>query len=101
LKPDGVLAIHTSNTYLDLAPVVQLLADDAGYQARLISNGDDKRKLIDSSDWVLVTCNNKLLEHLETTVFIDSVTVPPGLKLWTDDYNNVFRIMRPVNFDKH
>ena len=44
LKPDGVLAIHTSNTYLDLAPVVQLLADDAGYPARLISNGDDNRR---------------------------------------------------------
>ncbi len=27
LKPDGILAVHTSNTYLQLAPVVKQLAD--------------------------------------------------------------------------
>src|SRR5262249_17511391 len=47
LKPDGILAIHTSNTYLNLEPVVQLLANDAGYPARWISNDDDRRKLVD------------------------------------------------------
>ena len=101
LKPNGVLAIHTSNTYLDLAPVVQLLADDAGSPARMISNGDDKRKLIDSSDWVLVTRNATFLNDLESSTFIETIAVPPRLKLWTDDYNNVFQIMRPVSFDKH
>ena len=63
LKPDGILAIHTSNTYLDLNPVVQLLADDAHYPARLITNDDDLRKLIDASDWVLVTRNDRFLER--------------------------------------
>ena len=57
LKPNGVLAIHTSNTYLDLEPVVKLLADDAGYSAAWVSNDDDRRKLVDASDWVLVTRN--------------------------------------------
>src|SRR2546428_10045954 len=37
LKPAGILAIHTSNTYLRLAPIVQLLARDAGCSARLIA----------------------------------------------------------------
>ena len=36
LKADGILAVHTSNTYLDLNPVVKLLADDAGCESRLI-----------------------------------------------------------------
>src|SRR5207247_10321436 len=41
LKPTGILAIHTSNTYLRLAPIVQLLARDAGCSARLTASDDD------------------------------------------------------------
>jgi SAM-dependent methyltransferase len=100
LKPGGVLAVHTSNTYLDLAPVVQLLADDAHYPARLITNGDDLRKLIDASDWVLVTRNNDFLRDLDATTLQERITVPPHLRLWTDGYNNLFQILRPVRFLK-
>jgi hypothetical protein len=101
LKPDGILAIHTSNTYLNLPPVVQLLADNASYSARMISNSENPRKLIDSSDWVLITRNKHFLETIETTVLIDPIDVPAGLRLWTDDYNNLFRILRPVTFKEH
>lgn len=101
LKPDGILAIHTSNTYLNLPPVVQLLAEDAGYPARMIINDENPRKLIDSSDWVLITRNKHFLETIETTVLIDAIDVPVGLRLWTDDYNNLFQILRPVTFKEH
>jgi hypothetical protein len=100
LKPDGVLAIHTSNTYLNLEPVVKLLADDAGYSASWVSNDDDRRKLIDASDWVLVTRNKRFIEELETSTFMETIVVPPKLRLWTDDYNNLFQILRPISFDK-
>jgi hypothetical protein len=100
LKPDGVLAVHTSNTYLDLAPVVKLLADDAQCSVRLISNNDEERKLIDASDWVLVTRNKDFLSDLDATVVPDNITVSPKLRLWTDDYNNLLQILRPVDFKK-
>ena len=100
LKPGGILAIHTSNTYLDLAPVVQLLADDAHYPARLVTNDGDLRKLIDASDWVLVTRNDPFLSNLDATTLRESIEVPPKLRLWTDDYNNLFQILRPVQFNK-
>ncbi len=100
LKPDGVLAIHTSNTYLNLEPVVKLLADDAGYSASWISSDDDRRKLIDAADWVLVSRNKRFNEELETATFVETIVVPPKLRLWTDDYNNLFQILRPISFDK-
>jgi SAM-dependent methyltransferase len=100
LKPNGVLAIHTSNTYLDLAEVVQVLADDAHYPARLISNSDDLRKLVDSSDWVLLTRNEDFLLQLDEFTSQEDIHVSPKLQLWTDDYNNLFQILRPVNFSK-
>jgi SAM-dependent methyltransferase len=100
LKPGGILAIHTSNTYLNLNPVVQLLADNAGYPARLITNRDNLRKLIDASDWVLVTRNDRFLSELDATTLQEPIEVPPRLRLWTDDYNNLFEIVRPVRFHK-
>src|SRR5580704_3771686 len=100
LKPGGILAIHTSNTYLNLNPVVQLLAGDAHYPVRLITNDDDLRKLIDASDWVLVTRNQQFLNDLDATAFEEPIVVPSKLRLWTDDYNNVFQILRPVQFHK-
>jgi hypothetical protein len=98
LTPDGVLAVHTSNTYLDLPPVVQLLAEDAGCEARMISNENNPRKLIDASDWVLVTRNRHFLDSIDSTVWLETISVPPNLRVWTDDFNNLFQILRPVHF---
>ena len=96
--PSVSISIHTSNTYLDLNPVVKMLADDAGCESRLISNSDDEHKLIDAADWMLVTRNQDFLLHLDETTLQDSVEVPPKLRVWTDDYNNLFQILRPLKF---
>ena len=98
LKPGGILAVHTSNTYLKLSPVVQLLAEDAHCDARMILNEDNPRKLIDASDWVLVTRNKRFLDEIDTSVWTEAISVPANARLWTDDYNNLFQILRPVNF---
>ena len=78
----------------------ELLADDAGYSANWVSNDDDRRKLIDASDWVLITRNKRFVEELETSAFVETIVVPPKLRLWTDDYNNLSQILRPISFDK-
>jgi hypothetical protein len=98
LEPDGVLAVHTSNTYLNLPPVVQLLAADAGCDTRFITDDDEHRKLIDSSDWVLVTRNRRFLDAVDSSVMSEPISVPANLRLWTDDFNNLFQILRPVRF---
>jgi hypothetical protein len=98
LKPDGILAVHTSNTYLNLAPVVKLLAEDANYSARLIASDEDAAALISSADWVIVTRNQRFLDNPETSAGIESIAVPPHLRIWTDDYNNFFEILRPVSY---
>jgi len=99
LKADGILAVHTSNTYLNLPPVVQLLAEDVHRETRFIVNESNPRKLIDASDWVLVTGNKRFLDNIDSDVMADPIDVPPGLRVWTDDYNNLFQILRPVRFN--
>jgi SAM-dependent methyltransferase len=101
LKPGGILAVHTSNTYLRLAPVVKMLAEDADYASRLISSDEDTATMVSPADWVLVTRNQDFLNKPETFAGSENITVPPHLRLWTDDYNNLYEILRPVSYVTH
>jgi hypothetical protein len=98
LKADGILAVHTSNTYLNLSPVVKLLAEDADYPVRLIASDEDAPRMISSADWVLVTRNQEFLNKPETFRGSESIEVPARLRLWTDGYNDLFEILRPVSY---
>jgi hypothetical protein len=99
LKPDGILAVHTSNTYLNLAPVVKLLAEDADYATRLIASDEEATQMISSADWVLVTRNQEFLNKPETFAGSRNIEVPPRLRLWTDDYNDLFDVLRTVSYE--
>ncbi len=101
LKPVGILAIHTSNTYLKLAPVVKLLAEDADYATRLIASDEDVTMMVSPADWVLVTRNQEFLNKPETFAGSENIIVPPHLQLWTDDYNNLYEILRPLSYVTH
>ena len=98
LKADGILAIHISNRYFDLSPVVRNMAQlepELGLQAVLVAaQGDDKRGT-DSTDWVLVTANREFLAAPEIQECITpwEAPLPPPL-VWTDDYSNLFGLLR-------
>jgi hypothetical protein len=93
LKPDGVIAFHVSNRFLKLAPVVLQIAADAGMKAvDVIDDPDDDDYT--SSEWVLVTRNDAFLEQ-ETIRKASSPIAPiPGLPMWTDQFNNLFKILK-------
>ena len=99
LKPNGVLAIHTSNTYLRLAPVVKQLADSYHYQAEAITSEADREQMILPAEWVLVSRNRAFFALPMLEKETDDITVPAGLRVWTDDYNNLFRILKPISAD--
>ena len=54
LKPDGVLAVHISNQYLNLAPVVAGAATWLGKEAVMVKNEPDSPRGISRATWVLV-----------------------------------------------
>jgi SAM-dependent methyltransferase len=93
IKPDGAIAFHVTNRYLNLAPVVKLLADEAGMEAVLISDDPDDAHL-SRTDWVIVTRNRAFIndpEVVEKRVAIEPIK---GLTPWTDDFNNLYRILK-------
>jgi hypothetical protein len=94
LKPDGILAIHVTNQYLDLAPVVQQQADHAGLQAALIISSSDPAHDIDRADWVLVSDNTDFLSLPALAADREKITGGKGLRLWNDDYNSLLPVVR-------
>jgi hypothetical protein len=95
LAPGGIVAFHVSNDFVELAPVVEQLAQNAGMQAvRVIAHEDPSRQLFDS-EWVLVTLNAEFLANPEVVRARQPIAIPAGLRLWTDDYSSLFPIIKP------
>jgi hypothetical protein len=94
LKPAGILAIHVTNRYLDLAPVVQQQADHAGLQAVLIISGSDPTRNIARADWVLVSGNTDFLLLPVLAAARQNVSGLKGLRIWNDDYNSLLPVVR-------
>ena len=95
LKPDGLLAMHVSNKFLNLAPVVEAAARLLGAKTKTITNDADKKNDIYTATWVLVYRNRaapKGTEDLEALPHWSrsDIVVQP----WTDDYSSLFRILR-------
>jgi spermidine synthase len=93
LAPGGIIAFHISNTYLSLAPVVQAQADHAGLHAILVTTEDNDDTGAFSSDWVLVTSNEKFLALPEIADASAKIELKQGLRLWTDDYSSLLPIL--------
>ena len=94
LKPEGVLALHISNRYLDLKPVCEGGAASVGREAWVVEDEGDEASYLSSSTWVLVTSDLSLYRGK----FFKDATLsqyPPKKRFrpWTDDYSNLFQIL--------
>jgi len=93
MKPDGVIAFHVSNRYLALAPVVEKLAEDAGMHAMLITDDQPAKPLL-NTDWVLVAASREALMKPTLLKVAKKPAIIEGLQAWTDDSNNLFKILK-------
>jgi spermidine synthase len=94
LKPDGIIAFHVSNKFLNLIPVVEQEAEHAGLESAFIASYDEDEIGVYSADWVLVTANDSFLSRKEVADAIGESSAVPGLRLWTDDYNSVLPVLK-------
>ncbi|HKE41500.1 MAG TPA: fused MFS/spermidine synthase [Casimicrobiaceae bacterium] len=93
MKPGGIIAFHVTNRYLNLIPVVQQLADAHGMHAVLVYD-DTSDGMTSVSDWVLLSDDEKALEAPQISEVAVPIEPRPDLKLWTDDFNNIFRVIK-------
>ncbi len=97
LKPDGLIAIHVSNRYVDLFPVVDRLAA-ANQLNQLAMSQDEYANLeLTPSEWILLAPAQKTLDRAGLRNFGREPTSQPNFPLWTDEYNNLFQLLRQIH----
>jgi hypothetical protein len=95
LKPGGILAVHVSNRFLNLVPVVARNAHDFGKAALMVDDDGADEDYLSSSDWVLVSADPAVFsESFFKGHDIETAKLRPGLRPWTDDYSNLFQILK-------
>jgi hypothetical protein len=98
LKPDGAIVFQATNRFVNPMPVIRQLADHFGLHAVLVSDSPDfdsgPQYWLSSTDQVIVTRNPVLFEHERLRSVIQRIDTLPGLKLFTDDYINLLKILK-------
>lgn len=94
LKPDGILALHISNRYLNLEPVCLGDAKAYGKTAMTVDDDGEEAPYMSSSTWVLLTSNPAWFDR---PTFKGADMHPaksvPNFRPWTDDYSNLLQIV--------
>ncbi|HEX5806137.1 MAG TPA: fused MFS/spermidine synthase [Macromonas sp.] len=92
-RPDGIIAFHVTNRFLNLPPVVASIAKAHGLQVAYIRDENDN-PLLRNTDWVLVARDTQALSRAEIPGRSKPISLIPGLTPWTDDFNNLFAILK-------
>jgi len=92
LRPGGVLALHITNRYLDLFPVVAAAAEGLGKKLLLIHNEAAPERQVSMADWAVISDSTEVLQDL--SAFGQPSAPAKKVRLWTDDYSNLFGALR-------
>ena len=93
MKPDGVIAFHVTNRYLDLVPVVEGIAHELGLHVVWITDvGADP--LANASSWVLVAKDPDRLNVARLTEKSQAIVPRRDWRVWTDDFNNIVQVLK-------
>ncbi|HEX5043967.1 MAG TPA: fused MFS/spermidine synthase [Candidatus Polarisedimenticolaceae bacterium] len=99
LRPEGILAFHLSNRYLDLVRVADALAADAGLTGVVmrdpVSSVRERAEGKEPSTWVFLARGRAALGTLPSLPFtrpLPTSPVPSRRYLWTDSFSNLVSV---------
>ena len=87
--PNSVIAFHLSNRALDLRPVAYGLTREYGMASVEVEQPG-------FSDWVVASANPNMMNLPELQKRSKPVTIRQAVPLWTDEYSNLFNVVRPI-----
>ncbi|MDT0604719.1 fused MFS/spermidine synthase [Thalassotalea castellviae] len=93
LAPNGVIAVHISNTHLNLLPLMQGLAQQSDKQLAYFKtkaqteNGHD-------TQWVWLTDNQSLLDNPVTKSYRTPITTNTNTVVWSDDFSHLLSVLK-------
>ncbi|MDG6078595.1 hypothetical protein E3U23_05225 [Erythrobacter litoralis] len=86
LEDDGVLLVHISNRFVDLAPMVSALGREGGWYGLVRDDLGDLPEGLSQSRWIALGRNRTALrDALGSTGGLWSPLPPPREAAWTDD----------------
>ena len=99
LDREGVIAVHISNRYLNLEPVLAALASRLGLAARIrryTSPDADLAppRLTESSTVVVVARDERTLHSLDLDAGWVALGSPDRVRIWTDDYTSIVPLIK-------
>jgi SAM-dependent methyltransferase len=93
LREGGIVAFHVTNRFLDLPPVVERIASERGLAAVWVHDPAEDSHLR-ATDWVLVARDAAALQRSGIAGATRPFQPNPGLRAWTDDFNNLFSVLK-------
>jgi hypothetical protein len=95
LADGGVLAVHISNRYLELEPVVAANVHNLGLAALVRDDpGEQGGYARASSTWVAIGRTGDALTLLEAVEGWRELRQEAGFRAWTDDHSNLLAVLR-------
>jgi hypothetical protein len=97
LKPHGAIALHITNRYFDLAPIIARVAPEAGLVAYDWDFKPPPRTdfaILSVSHWIVLARNPADLGAIATDGHWTRRIADPKVRLWTDDYSNLLAALR-------
>jgi SAM-dependent methyltransferase len=94
LKPGGLLAVHISNRYLDLKPVLKEAAAKLGKSVQLVDDESDAEKGTYGTTWVLFADSPEVFGRPPLEGAAAPLEVDRSVRLWTDDYSDLYGILK-------
>jgi spermidine synthase len=93
LKPDGVLALHITNRFLNLNPVVKTAANAFDQDIKVVTYVASKDKEGYRSEWALISKDQTFFKNAQL-VNAKDIPEPKNFKLWKDDYSSLISILK-------
>jgi SAM-dependent methyltransferase len=94
LKKDGILALHATNRYIDLKPVIRRLSEKGGMEAIAVKTGGNPETGATPAEWVLLSAAGETLEKPPLRGAGKALPRTPDVHMWTDDYSSLFRLFK-------
>jgi hypothetical protein len=98
-RSEGVVAVHVSNQYLDLRPVVGQIAAALKLHTAYIDDADEPgRPEKSSSAWILLSRSPETLSFPAIREHAIDLPASNPRHLWTDSFSNLVEVMRTERF---
>jgi hypothetical protein len=97
LSDNGVLAVHISNRYLDLEPVLGNIVKDLDVPALYEYDSEQREIGKTASEWVIIAKNWQAFGDLVDDERWSAPKEKPAVGVWTDDFSNLLRVFQWKN----